>query len=587
MRRYVVLSLRFVQDKSRYVALLLLALIVAGCSNAGTAPGKPLPIDEKKVWASQEQKPDWTIKEPGIKDGIQFFIGLSDKFATEKEARDNAYSHALNNTVKYISTDIRTKTERLIASTGLSSKIIDPTVTARGLEEQLSSAVARRVKPQEWYIEKWERKQGSEKRTYYMIYLLAQVPQEEVERVIAEQISRQDEMLKAVKASQEQLARAKSIILEADNQSGQPVQSWSRYQDAIKQAGDAMALIAGYPELKEMTKEIDILIESTEKKIKAVMDNPETMLAARVMALAKDAAYPVTVAIAKASYQDTDLSSEFGGYLIQRIETIMGQEKALYNVIAQKVFRDELKRHQSPIEDCLSGKFTALTSTVLAQVNGLVFVRYWEKGYKVDIKMELLEVGKGTILGSTSVELPKSMFPNDIAYKPGNDLIAGEGLKALGSGASSGHFKVKVWADKGEGSVYKEGEHVQFHFRSGKDCYIYLYHMDAAGSVKLLFPNSFNRDNRVKANQVYSIPDDTMNFDFQITEPLGAEMVKAFASLQPIKDMEIKPDETGFRDIGKIMDAKTRDIITRSIEAVAKEGFAENTCVITTVRESR
>lgn len=557
-------------------------MVLLGCSSTN---GKTLPIDEKKVWASQEQKPDWTVKEPGVKDGNQFFIGLSDKFETEKEARDNAYSHVLNNVVKYISTDIKTKTERLIASTGLSSKIIDPTVTVRGLEEQLSSAVARRVKPQEWYIEKWERKQGGEKRTYYMIYLLADVPQAEVERVIAEQISYQNEMINAVKAAQEHLVKANSLILDADNQSsGQPVQSIGKYQEAIKQAEQAKVILAVFPELKAMIAEIKMIIAVTNKKTNEIGANPDTVLTNGVLNLVKNADKPVTVAIAKANYQDTDLSSEFGGYLIQKIETIMGQEKALYNVIAQKVFQDELKKAQSPIEDCLAGKFVPLSDTVISRVNGLVFVRYWDKGDKVEIKMELIEVGKGTILGSTSLELPKGMFPKEIAYKPGNDLIAGEGLKAFGSGASSGDLKIKVWADKGEGSVYKKDESVQFHFRSNKDCYIYLYHMDAAGSVKLLFPNSFNKDNRVKANQVYSIPDETMNFDLKITEPLGAEMVKAFASLQPVKDLEIKPDEVGFRDIGKIMDAKTRGIITRSIEAVAKEGFAENTCIITTIR---
>ena len=426
-----------------------------------------------------------------------------------------------------------------------------------------------------------------------MVYLLVDVPQAEVERVIAEQINYQNEMINAVKLSQEQLAKANNLTLEADNQSSsQPVQAWSKYQDAIKQAGDAKVLLAGYPELAGLGKEIDIFIDSTKRKIKSVVDNPETMLAARVMMLAKDINHPVTVAVAKVNYQDTDLSSEFGSYLIQKIETIMGQEKVLYNVIAQKVFQDELKALQSPIEDCLSGKFAASTSptgipsvaTVLARVNGLVFAKYWDKGDKVEIKMELIGVGQGTILGSSSLELPKSIFPKEIAYKPGNALIADEGLRAFGSVASSGDFKIKVWADKGEGSVYNKDELVQFHFRSNKDCYIYLYHMDAAGSVKLLFPNSFNKDNRVKANQVNSIPDDTMNFDFQITEPLGAEMVKAFASLQPIKELEIKPDEVGFRDIGKIMDAKTRGIITRSIEAVAKEGYAENTCIITTVK---
>lgn len=567
----------------QYIAfLLLLSSILAGCTSTN---GKPLPIDEKQVWASQEQKPDWIVKELGPKDGNMFFIGLSDKFETEKEARDNAYSHALNNTVKYISTDIKTKTERLIASTGLSSGIIDPTVTARGLEEQLSSAVARRVKPQEWYIEKWERKQGLEKRTYYLVYLLANAPQAEVDRVIAEQINYQNEMISAAKESQEQLVKAKNLVLEADNQaSAQPVRAWSRYQDAIKQAGQAGALLAGFPELNRLADESEAFIKSVELKIKLVLDNPETTLAARVLALAKDAGQPVTVAIAKASYQDTDLSSEFGEYLIQKIEAIMGQERVLYNVVAQKVFREELKKAQIPIEDCLSGRFSGLTASALSGLSGLVFARYWEKGDKAEIKLELIQVGAGTILGSSSLELPKSVFPGAISYQPGNELIAGEGLKAFASSGPAGDFKVKVWADKGEGSIYNEGELITFHFRSNKDCYVYLYHMDASGAVKLLFPNSFTRDNRVKANHVNSIPDDTMNFDFQITEPLGAEMVKAFASLQPIKDLEIQPDESGFREIGRIMDQKTRGLIERSIQAVAREGYAENTCVITTVK---
>ncbi|MEK7449798.1 MAG: DUF4384 domain-containing protein, partial [Planctomycetota bacterium] len=126
-----------------------------------------------------------------------------------------------------------------------------------------------------------------------------------------------------------------------------------------------------------------------------------------------------------------------------------------------------------------------------------------------------------------------------------------------------------------------------FHFRADKDCYAYLYHMDAAGQVKLLFPNSFNPDNKIKANQVYTIPDETMNFDLKISPPFGAEMVKALASFQPLKNLDIKPGETGFRNIGKITTAETREVITRSIEAVPKEGRAEDTCTLTTIKEQK
>jgi hypothetical protein len=45
----------------RYVTfLILLSAVLVGCSSTN---GKPLPINEQKIWASQEQKPDWTVKD--------------------------------------------------------------------------------------------------------------------------------------------------------------------------------------------------------------------------------------------------------------------------------------------------------------------------------------------------------------------------------------------------------------------------------------------------------------------------------------------------------------------------------------------
>ena len=565
--------------KSHFLVILIFILI-SGCTSATVKQA-----EETLVWSSQEKRPEWTTKEPESKEGTLFFIGLSGKFNTEKEARDDAQRHAINNVVKYISTDVRDKFERLIVSEGLSSGIIDPTKVVKSFEEQLSSAVARRVKTSEWYIEKYQRKQGKEKETYYMVYLLAVVPQPEIDRVIAEQIRYQQEIITASKSANEKLTKAKLLVIEADNESASgPVQAMMKYQTAIKYAEESKATVSGFTELKGMLEVYETFISCAEDKIKHIRTNPETILTAGILGLSKNPDKPITVAIAKITYQQTDLSSEFANYLIPKIESIMSREKSLYTVIAQKVFQDESRKHRSSIEDCLSGNLVGATNTVMSSINTLFFAHYWERENDIEIKMELIEIGKGALLGSTSVELPKTMFPQDISYKPNNDLIAQEGLKAFSSVSADKDFKIRVWADKGEGSVYKKNEIVKFCFRSNKDCFVYLYHMDASGAVKLLFPNSFNKINLVKANQVYTIPDETMNFDFQITEPFGAEMVKAIASLQPIKDLEITPLEKGFRNIGKITDAKTTAIITRSIEAVPKEGLAENTCVITTIQ---
>lgn len=569
----------------RYITYLLIVMAYAGCASSG--PVHLLPVAEKKIWVSQETRPDWLNKEPESKNGTLFFIGLSDKAVMEKDARNNAQQEAIKKVVQYIGVNVKSRFEKLVTATGLSTEIIDPTRVMKEFDEQLSSAVARRVKPSEWYIEKWERKQGPEVSDYYLISLLATVPQSEVDKVIAEQEAYQAALLKQAQTIREQLIQVKELILQADKQvAGQPVQAVNDYQAAIQQAEKAKVLLQGYPELDANLSEIDSLIKPTEGKLAEIMKNPWTIFTAAVLSLAKNAAKPITVAVAKVGYEDTDSTSEFGNYLTQRLEEIMSQTSVFFNVIAQPVFQKELQKAQLPIEDCLTGKFTPEKEPIIARLKGLIFAKYRELPAGIAVKLDLIEIGQGTLLGSTSIELPKASLPENMAYRPANNAIAEQGLSVLASTDSKDKqgLKIKVWADKGEGALYKSGELVHFFFRSNKDCYIYLYHMDASGQVKLLFPNSFSKHNDIRANQVYTIPDETMNFDLTIGEPFGVEMVKAFASLQPIKDLEIQPGEVGFREIGKITDSKTQEVITRGIQAVPKTGYAENTCTITTIK---
>lgn len=565
--------------------------ILAGLGCAGSKPPAPevkkppLPIEEKLIEAKPETRPDWTIKEPETIGEHLVFIGLSGKFTMEKDARDDAHRDAINKVVRYISTDVHSKFERLIVSTGLSSEVIDPTTAIRDFEQQLSEAVTRRVKASQWYIEKWQQKQGSEVKTYHLVYLLAKVPQTEVDKVIAEQQEHQAGLLSAGK----ELARAKNLLLEADSQAvAQPVQAMAKYQAAIKQAEGIKIKTATYPELANLKPQAESIIKTAREKMAVLLNDPETIFIASVLGLSRELDKPITVAVAKVTYQETDLSSEFASYLIQKLEEAMSQEKTLYTIISQPAFQDELKKGPLPITDCILGKFNPEKHKIMATINALLFARYWERQNEVEIKLELIEVGQGTLLGSTSVAVPKTLFPPGIAYFPANESIAQQGLSFFtpdqDETTQKKDFMVKVWADKGEGALYKKDEIIKFHFRADKDCYIYLYHMDAAGQVKLLFPNSFNRHNLVKANRTYTIPDETMNFDLKITPPFGAEMIKAVASLQPLRDMNIQLGETGFRNIGKITDANTRRVITRSIEAIPREGYAENTCIITTIK---
>ena len=146
-------------------------------------------------------------------------------------------------------------------------------------------------------------------------------------------------------------------------------------------------------------------------------------------------------------------------------------------------------------------------------------------------------------------------------------------------------FQVKVWVNDGQAATYKEGEALKFHFRANKDGYIYLYHRDASGQVKMLFPNGYSSDNKVKADVVYTIPDNKMNFDIAVTPPFGTETLWAVACLQPMTEMEVKAGETGFRDFGKLASLGESELVTRSLELVPKQARAEDTCTISTTEK--
>ncbi|MEW6027192.1 MAG: hypothetical protein AB1599_07855 [Planctomycetota bacterium] len=177
--------------------LLIVASAMTGCKSA---PPEAKPIDvapqvgEKMIWSSHDQRPGWTVNEPPTKDGNFYFVGLSGKYATEKEGRDDAHRGAVNNVVKYIGTFAQDKFQQITTSHGLTSEIVDPTRAVRDFQEQLSAAFASHVRTKEWYIEKWQDKKTKE--TYHLVYLLVEVPQASVEKAYEDTLNGNIEDLK-------------------------------------------------------------------------------------------------------------------------------------------------------------------------------------------------------------------------------------------------------------------------------------------------------------------------------------------------------------------------------------------------------
>jgi len=87
----------------------------------------------------------------------------------------------------------------------------------------------------------------------------------------------------------------------------------------------------------------------------------------------------------------------------------------------------------------------------------------------------------------------------------------------------------QVWVDKG---AYAIGEKIQVHFKVSQDAFVYIYDIDAAGKVTLLFPNYYSQNNRVSAGE-HVLPDSSA-YNLTVVQPTGTEYLQLIASTMPL-----------------------------------------------------
>jgi hypothetical protein len=95
-------------------------------------------------------------------------------------------------------------------------------------------------------------------------------------------------------------------------------------------------------------------------------------------------------------------------------------------------------------------------------------------------------------------------------------------------------FNVKVWLANGQTS-FGIGDAVIFHASAGSDGYLTLVDMGTDGTVTVLFPNPFDRDNRVRAGQEIRFPTENMESEIRALPPGGRGMVRAFLTQTPLE----------------------------------------------------
>lgn len=82
---------------------------------------------------------------------------------------------------------------------------------------------------------------------------------------------------------------------------------------------------------------------------------------------------------------------------------------------------------------------------------------------------------------------------------------------------------------------YRAGESMVVTMRSSRPGFAYLFYAMADGKASCLFPNRFQKDNRIRADQDTIVPGADAGYHIRIGEPFGQEVLKLIVSEKPLR----------------------------------------------------
>ena len=90
-------------------------------------------------------------------------------------------------------------------------------------------------------------------------------------------------------------------------------------------------------------------------------------------------------------------------------------------------------------------------------------------------------------------------------------------------------FRVQVSVAGGRRD-FRMGDEIRFQFTATRDCYLTLLTVDSEGTIAKLFPNQWQRDNRIVRGRLYRFPPDRARFHFSAKPPPGRDVLVAVAT---------------------------------------------------------
>jgi hypothetical protein len=256
------------------------------------------------------------------------------------------------------------------------------------------------------------------------------------------------------------------------------------------------------------------------------------------------------------TYADSALPSPFSRYLED------GLKAAITRCSRLKLFNKSVAAAMDPAFRAVYGDFFKSNS-----VDALLSGRYYVEGSLVKARLELTGLSDGVLIGTLDLRIPISDIPPEATIDPSSSASAtASSIGSLAADSGKGALKVSVSTERGAGAVYVEGEKMVVLVTVNKSAWLKVYHVDAKGVVRLIWPNAYSSGRRIDPDTVMSIPGPGDAFSFDMTPPFGTEFIKVIASTEPFAT-----DETAaaggqtFAELGK----DARGAMTRGIKVSA------------------
>lgn len=104
-----------------------------------------------------------------------------------------------------------------------------------------------------------------------------------------------------------------------------------------------------------------------------------------------------------------------------------------------------------------------------------------------------------------------------------------------GEGSDYPSSNIQVWATLNHADgVYAVGDTVTLQVRASQDAYITVLEVGTSGKVHIIFPNAYQENNRIPANELVAIPADESRFRIRVGGPAGRDVIKVFATREPL-----------------------------------------------------